>query len=579
MTLARCKAALLHLIDDQENRVIALSGKWGTGKTELWKQVRGQTVDAKAKDAVLVSLFGVSTITELKLKIAEGLAPRLGEGHFEAIKAGIAGFKKVLKGFHSSFSALDELSLLAVPYMLKGRFIVIDDIERKHTKLTIDEILGFIDECVQNHECRILLVLNSDKLEDQKLWGQIREKVVDQEIKLETSPSEAFDIAHQLTSCPWPQPLKVALEPLQITNIRIIRKIIRVANQLLGQDPALTPLVLKRVLPSICLLSAIHYEAVEDAPSMEFILGYQGHRTATLINLWGKHSTPLSEEQQKHERWHRMMTRVGIPSTDELEGMIIAFLLSGIMDSARIQDFVSKHLQRSERIEARNKATTFEKHLAWHPELSDKDLILELEALLPCAGLLDMKRLSSLIPSIDQLTGEQQLGMAFIEKWRAQFQAQYPDGVTDDWLHFNDHSLDQLHPLIQDEIDSARAASLNRHTVLGLIQELMKGNDWGVSEIQFLRSITAQEFKKEIKAATGSELQLLLQKGFELATNRSVPEGDYGNAPQAFLQACQSIFDHEPQSRLASILQREAKLAGADAQFESKDLALTQAQE
>lgn len=184
MTLARCKAALLRLIDDQENRVIALSGKWGTGKTELWKQVRGETVDAKAKDAVLVSLFGVSTITELKLKIAEGLAPKLGEGHFDAIKAGIAGFKKVLKGFHSSFSALDELSLLAVPFMLKGRFIVIDDIERKHTKLTIDEILGFIDECVQNHECRILLVLNSDKLEDQKLWGQTREKVVDQEIKL-----------------------------------------------------------------------------------------------------------------------------------------------------------------------------------------------------------------------------------------------------------------------------------------------------------------------------------------------------------------------------------------------------------
>lgn len=143
----------------------------------------------------------------------------------------------MLKGFHSSFSALDELSLLAVPYMLKGRFIVIDDIERKHTKLTIDEILGFIDECVQNHECRILLVLNSDKLEDQKLWGQIREKVVDQEIKLETSPSEAFDIAQKLTPCPWPQQMKLSLEPFQITNIRIIRKVIRAANQLLGSDP------------------------------------------------------------------------------------------------------------------------------------------------------------------------------------------------------------------------------------------------------------------------------------------------------------------------------------------------------
>ncbi|MFY1008070.1 hypothetical protein ACOQNQ_03225 [Pseudomonas juntendi] len=57
-----------------------------------------------------------------------------------------------------------------------------------------------------------------------------------------------------------------------------------------------------------------------------------------------------------------------------------------------------------------------------------------------------MKQLSNLIPSIDKLTGSQKLGLEFIEKWRAQFQAEHPDGVTEDWLQFNDHSLDQLPP-------------------------------------------------------------------------------------------------------------------------------------
>lgn len=97
----------------------------------------------------------------------------------ESIKNGYAGLKKVLKSIHSGFSALDELGLIAAPMMLKGRFIVIDDIERKHEKLSIDEILGFIDDCVQSLECRILLILNSDQLGDKKLWELFREKVID----------------------------------------------------------------------------------------------------------------------------------------------------------------------------------------------------------------------------------------------------------------------------------------------------------------------------------------------------------------------------------------------------------------
>jgi Cdc6-like AAA superfamily ATPase len=194
MTLARCKTSLLELITDQDNRVIALSGKWGTGKTYLWQQVRLETTDTQAKEAISASLFGVSTVNELKLKIAQAVLPKLNENSHvaAAVQTAVSGAKKILKGFHSGFSALDELALLATPMLLKERFIIIDDIERKHEKLSIDEILGFIDDCVLNYKCRILLVLNSDKLADKLIWEQFREKVIDQELRLDTTPSSTL---------------------------------------------------------------------------------------------------------------------------------------------------------------------------------------------------------------------------------------------------------------------------------------------------------------------------------------------------------------------------------------------------
>lgn len=59
MTIARCKQNLLQALGDPANHVIALSGKWGTGKTHLWKQVREESSTQAIETAASVSLFGV----------------------------------------------------------------------------------------------------------------------------------------------------------------------------------------------------------------------------------------------------------------------------------------------------------------------------------------------------------------------------------------------------------------------------------------------------------------------------------------------------------------------------------------
>ena len=62
MSLKETKEHLLELLGDADNKVIALSGKWGTGKTHLWGEVMNESKDETVNGALYVSLFGLSSI-------------------------------------------------------------------------------------------------------------------------------------------------------------------------------------------------------------------------------------------------------------------------------------------------------------------------------------------------------------------------------------------------------------------------------------------------------------------------------------------------------------------------------------
>lgn len=93
-----------------------------------------------------VSLFGLSGLNDIKLKLIQSAVPHMSNfpAASEKLQTPVAVASKFLKSFDKRFSALDELALLAVPSLLKGKVIVLDDLGRKHEKLNIDEVLGFI---------------------------------------------------------------------------------------------------------------------------------------------------------------------------------------------------------------------------------------------------------------------------------------------------------------------------------------------------------------------------------------------------------------------------------------------------
>ena len=87
MSIEKTKKQLMELLSQSDTNVIALSGRWGTGKTHLWNEVKKGSKDEMVQKSLYVSLFGLSTLDQVKRKLMEGALPEVavGGGKLEAL--------------------------------------------------------------------------------------------------------------------------------------------------------------------------------------------------------------------------------------------------------------------------------------------------------------------------------------------------------------------------------------------------------------------------------------------------------------------------------------------------------------
>ena len=563
MTLATCRQNLVQLLADPDNKVIALSGKWGTGKTHLWKQVRGDLESSTTKGAVAVSLFGLSTVNDLKIKIAEGVLPNIKKGGAiaEMVKDRWVNLKRFMKKVDPRFSILDEVELVALPLLIKDRLLVIDDIERKHEKLSVDEVLGFVDDCVQTLGCRVLLILNSDQLSDPKLWERFREKVIDQELRLDTSPAEAFDIALELTPCLYADQIRPSVEGCGITNIRIIRKIFRVVNRLLVDRDEVPEHVLTRVLPSITLLSAIHYKGLDDGPTTDFVLEFDAMQVA--LHMMGPDDKRReSPEMKAQASWHLLMNRLKIRSTDGFERLVADYLKTGMFDGSAVGVAIDRFTNEGRQLAMRVRADTFLEHCWWHPELSEHDLLEEVRSMITEVPYLDIYKITAVHDRAVTLRDGTAIAKELVDAWlgwaRARREAVGEWEVDDDF----DRHYRPLHPRIAEEFQASLDRQQLRVTVLDVCRKVSTHHGWGEREKRCMRAVTPQVYEAAIRSATGDDFRVLMLQSMDFLKNGEAYAQSFGDAPQAFLAACRSIVRQERENRLGQLVRAVFNSAG-----------------
>ena len=549
MSLQATKNHLIQLLDDKDNRVIALSGKWGTGKSHLWREVKDAYSDDTIKGSIYVSLFGLSSIDQLKKKLIEMVIPgaKSNPSLWKNAKQAVSSGVKVLEGFHKGFGALNDLSLILAPTMLQNKVIVLDDIERKHDKLNIEEVMGFIDEFTQQHGARIILILNSDQLKDKNIWDTLLEKVIDQELRLDTTPAEAFEISLRIVPTPYADRIKNTTESLGVINIRIICKVIKAVNRIMGKSEGLSDEVLSRVVPSTVLLAATHYKGLENGPDFEFILNIANPDD---WGDYGKKAEELDDAGKLRTKWRLMLQEIGVNGCDEYENIVVDFLKSGLFDNADVAKIIDRYASEADVMHAVTLAKQFQNHVIWHHRMTDSDLLDEANEVASHSHLLDAYFVTSLHKSISELNGGKPIADELLKKWIDAFEVK-----TIDNFEFDNFWNQPIHSDILTAFDAAKARSLASLTVFDACKHIAMNNCWGREQEAILKSSTAQDFESTIRTLEVDDLRLFMCRFLDMCVHSGNYKTHFGSAMDCFMDACRNIYNDPTEPRLGKLIE------------------------
>jgi hypothetical protein len=356
MSLQLVKKALLKFVGTAVPEVMCLRGKWGVGKTYAWKQLLREAI---AEDKVAlpsysyVSLFGLNSIDELRQSIFENQHPTKGQ-HI-TVEDKLRSFGREAAKTISKYAPYAKIPYLdtyvqnlaggfrhIVSESVKNAIICIDDFERKGETLRAADILGVVSQLKESKCCKILLILNRDALvgTDKAEFDKYFEKVIDATIDFEPTVQESLGIALKESGdiYNW---LRQNCTDLSIANIRIVKKIERLALQIGELLQSFEPQLRKDVIRSLSVLAWSIYSR-EDAPPIEFLVERQYSQYLGLDTKVAK-----TEEQA---RWGRVLTVYGFTHCDEFDLALIDGIQKGFFDEERVKVEATKQQAKNQAI-------------------------------------------------------------------------------------------------------------------------------------------------------------------------------------------------------------------------------------
>jgi len=552
VSLKKSKEQMIQSLSESDNKVIALSGKWGTGKTHLWTEVQAEVRDDKERNALYVSLFGLSSVDQLKRKLIEASVPGVEShgGVFDGLKNLFNSGVEAASKHYKALAAINNLNLLLMaPAVLRNKLIVIDDIERKYETLGINEVLGFIDEYSKQHGSRFILVLNDDQLstkEDQaELWATFREKIIDHEIKLSTTAEEAFSIAIALKPSKYAEAIQRASVICGLTNIRIVTRVIKATDQILaGRD--LENSILDRVVPSIVLFSSIYHRGLEDGPDFKFALNVGNPDWANFGRDNDDEPTP---QEKREDGWRMLMQELGIHGCDEFEERLVEFLESGLFEPFKIEAIISRYASETEAMEARKTIQDFLFRSFWDHRADENQLVEEAAAFPKFAGLIDPFIVSQLIAELSRMPGGAAKGTLIIDAWISA----YREGRLQ--ISFENPFGNPVDHRIQAELDTAESTAQSDAHLVDACIHIVDHSGWGTLQEVALSRASVEDFEAAIRDM--EDLRMLgkfMRQMIKMRINRAAYDPHFGTATEHFVQACRTIANDSSSPRLANLV-------------------------
>lgn len=170
---------------------ILLEGDWGSGKTYFVKE------KLKNVNIIYISLNGIDSINDISFQLAYKLLDeKLVQDKFTKTKKAIARVGGLLGHIVEQKISipLSEIGKLLYGFKLNDVLIVFDDLER--CKVSIEEVLGFINNLVEHNEIKVLILANEKEIssnESYECYAKTKEKLIYQTFKFVPDLNNVYD--------------------------------------------------------------------------------------------------------------------------------------------------------------------------------------------------------------------------------------------------------------------------------------------------------------------------------------------------------------------------------------------------
>lgn len=505
MGIEAFKREALRFLGNKTSGVLMVAGKWGVGKTYAWNSLLREARDGgqiQLKKYAYVSLFGLSSLDDVKQAIVENTVDKENIGKNpdlsslqKAVETVTANWKKGFS-FISSFGPMTEYAAAVSKvgfFFVRDQIICIDDLERKSEALSIRDILGLVSFLKEQRGCKVVVLLNDEKLGDaEEEFRRQLEKVADVAVKFAPTAEQAADIGIDNTT-PFAQQFRRDCIALGIVNIRTIKKLEAYANRLEEELSSFDPRVREQAVHSLVLFGYAHLEP-DLAPTIGFIKSYNRYE-----GMLGDRQEPLP-----HPEWRALLAEFGWSHVDDLDAVVAKGVQDGHFDPALLKEESQKLQRQFEHADADNSFSA-----AWdlyHGSFDNNGHEVT-EALAAAVrsvpGAISPMNLSSTIRVLKELgwPGDvNELIEHYIQSregederfWNLRHSA-FGDEVTD--------------PDVRSAFDRKLASFRDERDPEEVLERLGLQQGWNPEDIQRLASLTADDFYRIFKGLRGSDGQ------------------------------------------------------------------------
>lgn len=353
MSIKNVRNQITKFLQSEKAQVLCIRGHWGTGKTWTWDDVLKNTAPISLQHYSYVSLFGLNSLDDIKQEIFHQTKPvdTLGKPFStdtmkDAYQSAWAKLKPATSGIVKFFGEnYSTLSTSVMSYLIRDTIICIDDLERKGEHLRSADVLGLISQLKDDRNCKVVLLLNDEQLEDRDEFDTFLEKVVDVSLRFAPSPAESAETAFigEVASPLVRQELTARAIKLRIDNVRVIRKILRTINELEPMLKAYKPEVMKSIISSMTLFGWSYLQR-DSSPPFDYIRSIGEYSSDT--------ENPDQAIQEMKQKWGQLLREYRYTLTDEFDEILMDGVVNGYFDPVVVALYAGQLHEREKAIEA-----------------------------------------------------------------------------------------------------------------------------------------------------------------------------------------------------------------------------------